>query len=109
MKDFIYYAPTQVVFGALSEDKTGKLVKQYSGTKVLVHYGGQSAERSGLLDKICRALEAEGIAYVKLGGVVPNPRLSKVKRTGRRRMIDAGRSRQSRPHCFSVYPLMRMR
>ena len=78
MKDFIYYAPTQVVFGALSEDKTGKLVKQYSGTKVLVHYGGQSAERSGLLDKICRALEAEGIAYVKLGGVVPNPRLSKV-------------------------------
>lgn len=47
MKDFIYYAPTQVVFGALSEDKTGKLVKQYSGTKVLVHYGGQSAERSG--------------------------------------------------------------
>ena len=51
-------------------------MKQYSGTKVLVHYGGQSAERSGLLDKICRALEAEGIAYVKLGGVVPNPRLS---------------------------------
>ena len=78
MKDFIYYAPTQVVFGALSEDKTGKLVKQYGGAKVLVHYGGQSAERSGLLDKICRALEAEGIAYVKLGGVVPNPRLSKV-------------------------------
>ena len=53
-------------------------MKQYGGTKVLVHYGGQSAERSGLLDKICRALEAEGIAYVKLGGVVPNPRLSKV-------------------------------
>ena len=53
MKDFIYYAPTQVVFGALSEDKTGKLVKQYGGAKVLVHYGGQSAERSGLLDKIC--------------------------------------------------------
>ena len=75
MKDFIYYAPTQVVFGALSEEKTGKLVNQYGGTKVLVHYGGQSAERSGLLDKICRALEAEGIAYVKLGGVVPNPRL----------------------------------
>ena len=56
MKDFIYYAPTQVVFGALSEDKTGKLVKQYGGAKVLVHYGGQSAESSGLLDKICRAL-----------------------------------------------------
>lgn len=78
MKDFIYYTPTEVVFGASSEEKTGKLVKQYSGTKVLVHYGGQSAERSGLLDKICRALEAENIDYIKLGGVVPNPRLSKV-------------------------------
>ena len=58
--------------------KQGNWWKQYGGAKVLVHYGGQSAERSGLLDKICRALEAEGIAYVKLGGVVPNPRLSKV-------------------------------
>ncbi|WP_291528917.1 iron-containing alcohol dehydrogenase [Bacteroides sp. UBA939] len=78
MRDFIYYAPTQVVFGIQSEEKTGKLVKQYNGTKVLVHYGGQSAERSGLLEKICRMLEEEGIAYVKQGGVVPNPRLSKV-------------------------------
>ena len=78
MKDFIYYAPTEVVFGAASEEKTGRLVKQYGGTNVLVHYGGQSAERSGLLDKICRALEAEGITYIKLGGVVPNPRLSMV-------------------------------
>ncbi len=78
MKDFNYYAPTQVVFGAGSEEQTGKLVKQYGGTKVLVHYGGKSAERSGLLDKVCRLLEAEGIGYIKLGGVVPNPRLSLV-------------------------------
>ncbi|WP_418698048.1 iron-containing alcohol dehydrogenase [Bacteroides sp.] len=78
MKDFNYYAPTQVVFGAGSEEQTGKLVKQYGGTKVLVHYGGKSAERSGLLDKVCCLLEAEGIGYIKLGGVVPNPRLSLV-------------------------------
>jgi alcohol dehydrogenase YqhD (iron-dependent ADH family) len=78
MKDFNYYAPTQVVFGAGSEEQAGKLVKQYGGTKVLVHYGGKSAERSGLLDKVCRLLEAEGIGYIKLGGVVPNPRLSLV-------------------------------
>lgn len=78
MKDFNYYAPTQVVFGAGSEEQTGKLVKQYGGTKVLVHYGGKSAERSGLLDKVCRLLEVEGIGYIKLGGVVPNPRLSLV-------------------------------
>ncbi len=78
MKDFNYYAPTQVVFGRESEKQTGRLVKQYGGTKVLLHYGGKSAERSGLLDAVCASLEAEGIPYVKLGGVVPNPRLSKV-------------------------------
>ncbi len=79
MQAFNYYAPTQVVFGPETELQTGKLVKKYGGTKVLVHYGGKSAERSGLLDRVCQSLEAEGISYVKLGGVVPNPRVSKVR------------------------------
>ena len=76
MKDFIYYAPTEVVFGKESEEQVARLVKKYGGTKVLVHYGGQSAIRSGLLVKICNLLQEAGIEYVKLGGVVPNPRLS---------------------------------
>jgi len=76
MKDFKYYAPTEVVFGEQSEEQVARLVKKYGGTKVLVHYGGQSAIRSGLLDKICGLLDEGGVAYVKLGGVVPNPRLS---------------------------------
>ena len=76
MKDFNYYAPTEVVFGKQSEELVAALVKKYGGTKVLVHYGGKSAERSGLLDKICGLLAAGGVDYVKLGGVVPNPRLS---------------------------------
>ena len=76
MKDFNYYAPTEVVFGKQSEEQVAALVKKYGGTKVLVHYGGKSAERSGLLDKICGLLTAGGVDYVKLGGVVPNPRLS---------------------------------
>jgi len=79
MKDFIYYAPTEVVFGEKSEEKVAALVKKYGGTKVLVHYGGKSAERSGLLDKICGLLAEGGIDFVKLGGVVPNPRLSLAK------------------------------
>lgn len=79
MKDFIYYVPTEVVFGAEAEEQVGKLVKQFGGTKVLIHYGGQSAMRSGLLDKVCNLLQAEGVAYCKLGGVLPNPRLSKVR------------------------------
>ena len=76
MKDFNYYAPTEVVFGKESEEQVARLVKKYGGTKVLVHYGGQSAIRSGLLVKICDLLQEAGIEYVKLGGVVPNPRLS---------------------------------
>lgn len=79
MKDFVYYTPTEVVFGEKSEEQIGKLTRRYGGTKVLVHYGGQSAIRSGLLDKVCNILSEEGIGVVKLGGVVPNPRLSKVR------------------------------
>ena len=79
MKDFNYYAPTEVVFGEQSEEQVAALVKKYGGTKVLVHYGGKSAERSGLLDKICGLLTEGGIPFVKLGGVVPNPRLSLAK------------------------------
>lgn len=78
MKDFIFYAPTEVVFGRESEEKIPAMVKKYGGTKVLVHYGGQSAKRSGLLDKVCGMLQDAGIKYVALGGVVPNPRLSLV-------------------------------
>ena len=80
MKDFKYYAPTEVVFGEQSEEQVAALVKKYGGTKVLVHYGGRSAEKSGLLDKICHLLSQGGIPYVKLGGVVPNPRLSLAKK-----------------------------
>ena len=79
MKDFNFYAPTQVVFGRESEEKLPALVKHYGGRKVLVHYGGGSAKRSGLLDKVYSLLSEAGIGYVELGGVVPNPLLSKVE------------------------------
>ena len=78
MKDFNYYTPTEVVFGEQSEEQVASLVKKYGGTKVLVHYGGQSAVRSGLLDKICTLLREGGVDFITLGGVVPNPRLSLV-------------------------------
>ena len=79
MRDFVYYAPTEVVFGKESEEQVAGLVKKYGGHKVLVHYGGRSAKKSGLLDKICALLRQGGIDYVELGGVVPNPRLSLVQ------------------------------
>ena len=78
MVDFNYFAPTEVVFGRRSEEQLAMLVRKYGGSKVLVHYGGGSARKSGLLDKIERLLREGGVEYVMLGGVVPNPRLSKV-------------------------------
>ena len=78
MFNFNYYAPTEVVFGKGTVDKVGEMVRKYGGKKVLIHYGGGSVIRSGLLDRVKKSLDAVGIGYVELGGVVPNPRISKV-------------------------------
>lgn len=80
MKNFNFYAPTQVVFGRNTETQVAELVKKYGGSKILLHYGGQSAIRSGLLAKVEQTLQEAGISYVKLGGVKPNPRLSLVRK-----------------------------
>lgn len=76
--NFNYYAPTQVVFGKGTEEQVGALVQAQNCKKVLLHYGGGSARRSGLLDRIEKSLADAHISYVELGGVVPNPRLSLV-------------------------------
>lgn len=78
MTGFTYNAPTKVVFGADAELQVGQLIGQEKARKVLVHYGGSSARKSGLLDRIERSLRECGIEFVELGGVVPNPRMSKV-------------------------------
>ena len=80
MKDFNYYTPTRVVFGKKSEEQVADLVNLYGGTRVLVHYGSDSARRSGLLGKMLNLLESAGLHTVELGGVVPNPVLSMVRR-----------------------------
>ena len=79
MKDFKFYAPTYVEFGRDAELKTGELVKRFGGKKVLLHFGGQSAIKSGLLQRVEDSLTNSGIQFVKLGGVVPNPRVSLVR------------------------------
>ena len=78
MHNFNYFTPTKVVFGKGTENETGKLVKEQNCKKVLIHYGMGSVVRSGLLDKVKSALDAENIPWVELGGAVPNPRLSLV-------------------------------
>ena len=76
--NFEYYSPTRVVFGKGTEQQAGKLIKEYGGSRVLIVYGGKSAIRSGLLDKIRNILLQENLHIAELGGVVPNPHLAKV-------------------------------
>ncbi len=79
MFGFTYYTPTKVIFGKDTEQQIGKLVQEYGGKRILIHYGGSSAIKSGLIGRIKSSLDQAGIFYVELGGVVPNPRLGKVR------------------------------
>ena len=74
MENFTFYSPTYFVFGKDTENETGKYVKRFGGSKVLIHYGGGSVINTGLLDKVKKSLDKENILYVELGGVRPNPR-----------------------------------
>lgn len=74
MENFTFYSPTYFVFGKDEERNVGKYVKRFGGTKVLIHYGGGSVVRSGLLDRVKKSLTDEGLSFVALGGVKPNPR-----------------------------------
>ena len=78
MFDFKYYTPTKVIFGRNTEARVAELIREFGGSKVLIHYGGGSVVRSGLLKKVTDTLDKAGIPYVTLGGAVPNPRLSLV-------------------------------
>jgi alcohol dehydrogenase YqhD (iron-dependent ADH family) len=74
MNNFTFYSPTYFVFGKETENEAGKYVKRFGGTKVLIHYGGGSVVRSGLLDRVKASLDQMEIPYIELGGVQPNPR-----------------------------------
>ncbi len=79
MENFIYETPTKVYFGKGEELNVGRIIKDFAPSKVLLHYGGKSAEASGLLSRVRQCLSAEGLSFVELGGVVPNPELGLVR------------------------------
>ena len=76
MQNFTYCAPTKVVFGRGVEDQIGPELRARGASRVLVHFGGGSVKKNGLLDKVTASLTAAGLTYVELGGVQPNPKLS---------------------------------
>ena len=75
-----YYSPTRVVFGKGAKNEVGKELEKEGAKKVLVHFGGSSAEKSGLLSLVRESLKEKKIDFVELGGVKPNPRLSLVRK-----------------------------
>ena len=79
MEDFEFVSPTHFVFGRNAESKVGGMLAERGAHKVLLHYGGQSAIKSGLIDRVCASLEQAGIEYVQLGGVRPNPEIGLVR------------------------------
>ena len=79
MQDFVYYAPTKVIFGKGAGEKTGEELKKLGASRVLVVYGGESAVRSGLIDRVRASLEQAGLSCSLFGGAKPNPTLKHVE------------------------------
>ncbi len=79
MENFEFVSPTRFVFGKAAEERIGSMLSAAGARKALVHFGGKSAQESGLISRVCASLEAADIAYVELGGVRPNPEVTLVR------------------------------
>ncbi len=91
MLNFTFCVPTKFVVGCGVERETGRELRALGAKKVLIHYGGGSVIKSGLMKVVTDSMDAEGISYVKLGGAKPNPRASLVYEgieLGRKEEID---------------------
>ena len=78
MNNFVFYSPTEFVFGKATEMQVGTLARKHGARKVMIVYGGGSVVRSGLLDRVKQSLLEAGIEYCLMGGVQPNPVDTKV-------------------------------
>lgn len=78
MNNFVFYSPTEFVFGKATEMQVGALARKHGARKVMIVYGGGSVVRSGLLDRVKQSLREAGIEYCLMGGVQPNPVDTKV-------------------------------
>jgi hypothetical protein len=76
MLNFEYFNPTRVVFGKGSIQRLGSLLP--TAARVLLLYGGGSAERNGTLAEVRQALS--GHVVHEFGGIEPNPRYETLMR-----------------------------
>ena len=79
MQTFEYYNPAKIVFGRQAEQKAGALLAAYGVKKAALLYGGASAEKSGLLDRLRASMKESGIVWCELGGIKPNPTCQSIR------------------------------
>lgn len=79
MNTFTFQCGTKMIFGSQTEMQVGQELRAFGAEKVLLVYGGQSIQKSGLYDRVCHAMKEESIEFLELPGVVPNPRVSLVR------------------------------
>lgn len=75
-----YFTPTRVTFGIGAEEAAATELIREGARNVLIHYGSDRVVRNGLIEGVERRLDEAGIRSIRLGGVVPNPRLSLVRK-----------------------------
>ena len=80
MQDFLYYAPTKVYFGKDKHKDIGKIIKEYGFKNIMLQYGKESIKKSGLYDEVAKSLKENGITFIEMGGVEPNPKVDFVRR-----------------------------
>lgn len=80
MQNFVYNTPTKVYFGKDTHKKVGEIVKEFGYKKIMIQYGKGSVKKNGLLDEVVSSLTENGIEFVEMGGVEPNPKLSFVRK-----------------------------
>ena len=80
MENFEFVSPTHFVFGRGVEKQVGAKLAERGARRVLLHYGGQSAIASGLIDRVKASLDAAGVEHAELGGVRPNPEIGLVRK-----------------------------
>lgn len=78
MNNFNFYNPTKIIFGQDTIKEIGNEIKSRNISKVLLLYGKESIFKNGVYNSVVKSLKENGVQFVELGGVKPNPVLSKV-------------------------------
>lgn len=71
MNNFQYYNPVRIVFGEGQIQELANLVPD--NARVLITYGGGSAQKTGTLDEVKTALAGKNREIFEFGGIEPNP------------------------------------